>query len=62
MSGTKSEHSDFTSALVRITNLLRSKIIRGTRFGPMCCAQQTGVHEMVVEALLIAIHSTWVTS
>jgi hypothetical protein len=31
--------------------------------GPkQCCAQQTGMHEMVVEALLIAIYSTWVTS
>jgi hypothetical protein len=27
-----------------------------------CWAQQTGVHEMVMEALLIAIYSTWVTS
>jgi hypothetical protein len=27
-----------------------------------CCAQQTGMHEMVVEALLIAISSTWVAS
>jgi hypothetical protein len=27
-----------------------------------CCAQQTGTHEMVVEALLVAIYSTWVTS
>jgi hypothetical protein len=26
-----------------------------------CCAQQTGVHEMVVDALHITIHSTWVT-
>jgi ankyrin repeat protein len=27
-----------------------------------CCAQQTGIHEMVVEALLITIYSTWVAS
>jgi hypothetical protein len=27
-----------------------------------CCVQQTGMHGMVVEALLIAIYSTWVTS
>jgi hypothetical protein len=27
-----------------------------------CCAQQTGMHEMVMEALLVAIYSTWVTS
>jgi hypothetical protein len=26
------------------------------------CAQQTGVHEMVMEAPLIAIYSTWVAS
>jgi hypothetical protein len=24
-----------------------------------CCAQQTGMHKLVVEALLIAIYSTW---
>jgi hypothetical protein len=30
--------------------------------GAFCCAQQTGVHEMVMEALLIAIYSTWVAS
>jgi hypothetical protein len=24
-----------------------------------CCAQQTGIHILVVEALLIAIYSTW---
>jgi hypothetical protein len=27
-----------------------------------CCAQQTGMHILVVEALLIAIYSTWGTS
>jgi hypothetical protein len=27
-----------------------------------CCAQQTGMHKTVVEALLVAIYSTWVTS
>jgi hypothetical protein len=27
-----------------------------------CCAQQTGMHEMVMEALLVTIYSTWVTS
>jgi hypothetical protein len=27
-----------------------------------CCAQQTGMHKLVVEALLIAIYSTWGTS
>jgi hypothetical protein len=25
----------------------------------LCCAQQTGMHILVVEALLIAIYSTW---
>jgi hypothetical protein len=30
--------------------------------GNSCYGQQTGVHEMVVEPLLIAIYSTWVTS
>jgi hypothetical protein len=28
----------------------------------LCCAQQTGMHEMVMEALLDSICSTWVTS
>jgi hypothetical protein len=28
----------------------------------LCCAQQTGMHILVVEALLIAIYSTWGTS
>jgi hypothetical protein len=28
----------------------------------LCCAQQTGIHILVVEALLIAIYSTWGTS
>jgi len=27
--------------------------------GNSCCAQQTGMHEMVLEALLIATYSTW---
>jgi hypothetical protein len=28
----------------------------------LCCAQHTGVQETVVEALLVTIYSTWVTS
>jgi hypothetical protein len=39
------------------------KLVPLRDMGPVrCCAQHTGVHEMVVEALLIAIYSTWVTS
>jgi hypothetical protein len=34
----------------------------GIPTGIDCCAQQTGMHEMVAEALLIAIYSTRVTS
>jgi hypothetical protein len=45
-------HNHFVSSLwVRQPGLLED-----------CCAQQTGVHEMVVEALLVTIYSTWVAS
>jgi hypothetical protein len=41
--------------VVRLLNLI-GKLWKGC-LG--CCAQQTGMHKLVVEALLIAIYSTW---
>jgi hypothetical protein len=49
-------------ALPSYLDMCRTTSYGKARLRRRCCAQQTGVHEMVVEALLVTIYSTWVAS